>query len=281
LTKKQLKLFIKIILSIIAVFVVFQKIELEKLKDVLLNVSLFWLVLGFLAFNLSKIVSAVRLNVYFDAIGLKLSEVNNLQLYYVGMFYNLFLPGGIGGDGYKIYYLNKKYSVNIKYLFQAILLDRISGLAALVFFAGVLFCTSKFFYIFKFAKFGAILAALLVFPFAYLMTKYMFKRFLNVFKTTTILGIAVQFFQLISAYFLVNALSEGGLLIEYLTLFLISSVVAVLPISIGGIGLRELTFLYGFELINQDVNSAVSFSLLFFAITAVSSLLGIFALKKF
>jgi len=63
LTKKQLKLFIKIILSIIAVFVVFQKIEFEKLKDVLLNVSLFWLVLGFLAFNLSKIVSAVRLNV--------------------------------------------------------------------------------------------------------------------------------------------------------------------------------------------------------------------------
>jgi len=32
------------------------------------------------------------------------------------MFYNLFLPGGIGGDGYKIYLLNKLSNKSIKSL---------------------------------------------------------------------------------------------------------------------------------------------------------------------
>ena len=70
-------------------------------------------------------------------------------------------------------------------------------------------------------------------------------------------------------------------MIDYLTLFLISSVVAVLPISIGGIGVRELTFLYGFSLIGGDTTMAVTFSLIFFVITALSSLLGAFIRNDF
>lgn len=64
-------------------------------------------------FNISKIISSIRLNRYFKDINLSLSQTYNLKLYYLGMFYNLFLPGGIGGDGYKIYIikniLNKKF----------------------------------------------------------------------------------------------------------------------------------------------------------------------------
>ncbi len=48
------------------------------------------------------------------------------------MFYNLFLPGGIGGDGYKIYLLQKNYQTGTKKIFGAVLADRISGMVALV-----------------------------------------------------------------------------------------------------------------------------------------------------
>ena len=68
--------------------------------------------------------------------------------------------------------------------------------------------------------------------------------------------------------------------VDYLTLFLVSSVVAVLPISIGGVGVRELTFLYGFGLLGSDANSGVLFSFLFFLITALSSLAGTLFLHK-
>jgi uncharacterized membrane protein YbhN (UPF0104 family) len=59
-------------------------------------------------------------------------------------------------------------------------------------------------------------------------------------------------------------------------LFLLSSVVAVLPFTIGGIGARELVFIFGADYLLIDKNTAVAFSILFFIITAVSSLSGIF-----
>ncbi len=74
----------------------------------------------------------IRLNIYFSAIDLKLKEKTNLQLYLLGMFYNLFLPGGIGGDGYKIYLLQKNYQTGTKRILGAVLSDRISGMVALV-----------------------------------------------------------------------------------------------------------------------------------------------------
>ncbi len=66
------------------------------------------------------------------------------------------------------------------------------------------------------------------------------------------------------------------LYIEYLTLFLLSSIVAVLPFTIGGVGARELVFIFGANYLMIDKNTAVAFSILFFMITAVSSFTGIF-----
>ncbi len=39
------------------------------------------------------------------------------------MFYNLFLPGGIGGDAYKGYVLKKKYEVKTKSVVSILVLD--------------------------------------------------------------------------------------------------------------------------------------------------------------
>jgi uncharacterized membrane protein YbhN (UPF0104 family) len=71
------------------------------------------------------------------------------------------------------------------------------------------------------------------------------------------------------------ALSINGNLVDYLTLFLISSVVSVLPITIGGVGARELVFLFGYKFLEIDKTASVSFTLLFFLITAFSSLPGV------
>jgi hypothetical protein len=47
------------------------------------------------------------------------------------MFYNLFLPGAISGDAYKVVLLTRKYDVSYKKITAAVLLDRFSGLLAL------------------------------------------------------------------------------------------------------------------------------------------------------
>jgi hypothetical protein len=57
---------------------------------------------------------------------------------------------------------------------------------------------------------------------------------------------------------------------------LISSIVSVIQLTIGGIGSREVTFLYGATLLGLDTNTSVGVSVLFFLITAVISLIGIY-----
>ena len=64
--------------------------------------------------------------------------------------------------------------------------------------------------------------------------------------------------------------------LAYLVLFLASSVVAIIPITIGGVGAREMTFLLATPYFSIDTNTAVIFSLIFFIITAISSFFGAF-----
>ncbi len=53
------------------------------------------------------------------------------------MFYNLFLPGSISGDAYKVVRLTKDFNVAYKKTTAAVLLDRFSGLLALGLLLGV------------------------------------------------------------------------------------------------------------------------------------------------
>ena len=85
-----------------------------------------------LIFNLSKFFCAIRLNKFFKQDGVFISEKESLKLYYKGMFYNIMLPGGIGGDGYKGYYLHNTLQVPVKNLVRPILWDRITGAVSIV-----------------------------------------------------------------------------------------------------------------------------------------------------
>ncbi|MFT7823950.1 MAG: lysylphosphatidylglycerol synthase transmembrane domain-containing protein [Sulfurimonas sp.] len=272
--KKLFKLAIKIALTGLALYLVYHKIDWTKTKIIFGSIHYGWLALGFLVFTLSRIVGALRLNLYFTQTGLNLSEIVNLKLYYLGMFYNLFLPGGIGGDGYKIYFLNKYYQVRKIPLLKATLLDRISGLYALLFLAALTFSFSTFIARFELNILWPIMTALFIFPLSYLLNLLFFKIFLPIFTSSTLYAVLLQGLQVVSALFILYALQENRFIFDYLTIFLISSLVAVLPVSIGGIGARELTFIYLFEFLERDYNTGVALSVLFFMFTFISSLWG-------
>lgn len=273
-TKNLLKLVLKFTVSGGALYFVFLKIDWDQTRSVLLSADMISLLVATLFFILSKVLSSFRLNLYFKNVGLSLSERFNLRLYWVGMFYNLFLPGGIGGDGYKVYLLNKAYGTKVKPLVQASLLDRISGLVALLILAGIgyLFMDTArlpgwLFYV--------VLAGLVLgLPTFYFLVARFFSSFTNSFTLSTLYSFGVQLLQVVCAYFILISLAVGDQYIEYQVLFLVSSVVAVFPFTIGGIGARELTFIMGYAYLGIDENVSVAFSLLFFLITAVTSLVG-------
>jgi len=267
------KLLLKILLSLGALAYVLSKVDLQQLFAAFARLDPWFFLGALIAFNLSKIVSSIRLNRFFESIGIKLKEAEALRLYYIGMFYNLFLPGGIGGDGYKIYLLNRHREANTKSLVAATLLDRISGLSALLFFAGILFIFSRYAMLYTWMKPLAWLGLVLLFPITWLLYRGEFRR---VFFSTVLLGGVTQLLQLASAWLLALSLGMEQHLIEILTLFLLSSVAAVLPLSVGGVGIREFVFLYGFKLIGLPAAEGIAFSMLFFLMTALSGFTGIF-----
>jgi len=274
--KNVLKFLFKISVSALAIYVVLQKIDLDQTKNIILHAGIGWMLLALLVFNVSKIISSIRLNKFFESIGLVLPWLYNLKLYYVGMFYNLFLPGGIGGDGYKVYLLNKSHKTNIKHLISATLLDRISGLMALVFLAFLLALFVDLSFMGSWITWTLIGLLIVAYPVYFLAFRLVFKRFIKAFSISTLYSLGVQLAQLLCAFLILKALLVSDLYIEYLTLFLLSSVVAVLPFTIGGIGARELVFIFGADYLFIDKNTAVAFSILFFVITAISSFSGIF-----
>ncbi|MCK4880071.1 MAG: flippase-like domain-containing protein [Bacteroidales bacterium] len=266
------KVLIKLAITVAALWYVFARIDLQQLIGTIGQSNFFYLAGALLLFVLSKMISSVRLNRYLGSIGIHISERTNMKLYLLGMYYNLFLPGGIGGDGYKIYLLNRKYEVSTRRIFWAVMMDRIIGVVALFCMAVILFCFIPGMGTYAWYTWMLIPLSISI---TYLVFRRFFPYLLPVFRITNLHSLVVQLLQLLSALLILLSLKVPGNLEGYLFVFLISSMVAVLPLTIGGIGSREFTFMLGAQWLGLDLNLSIALSLLFYLITAFTSLWGI------
>jgi hypothetical protein len=275
--KNQLKTALKILLTGGALYLVFQKIDTEQLLQLSKNLSWPWLLPAIALFVGSKAATAIRLNHYFANIQLVLSTWENWRLYLIGMFYNLFLPGGIGGDGYKVFLLNKAFKTPVKQLLKASLLDRLGGLVAIVALllalVGLIELPWQGFETWT-TKILLLAAALGVIPAFWLLQKVLFPNFLPSFWKGIIWSLVGQLSQMASVFCLLLALGVQDKFLAYQAVFLLSSIVAVLPLTIGGVGARELVVVYAHSYAGIQETEAVAFSLLFFLISAAVSLSG-------
>ncbi|MBL7111726.1 MAG: flippase-like domain-containing protein [Bacteroidales bacterium] len=272
---KYLKFSIKLVLSVAALIFVFSRINLTDVLKLYGHLKFGWLLPALLFFIFSKIISAIRLNNFFRCIDLLLSELYNLKLYLLGMFYNIFLPGGIGGDGYKIYLLNKQHEVKTGKIIWATLVDRITGAVTVIYLLVILSYFITFRLDFPIGKVAWIILPMGIAGY-YFFLKIFFKYFIPVFLGVNLLALGVQILQAASAYFILQALGYNDQVIPYLFLFLISSIIAGLPITIGGIGSRELTFLIGADIMGLNVEVSIAMSLMFYLITLFVSLFGMY-----
>ncbi|ASQ90893.1 TIGR00374 family protein [Prosthecochloris sp. GSB1] len=272
--KKLARTIFQLAVSIIALYIVLAKTDTAKLLEVISTASPWHLLVAFLFFNLSKVLNALRLNRFFRVIGLNLTERYNLLLYYVGMFYNMFLPGGIGGDGYKIYVLQKQHGIRMLNVFNAVFWDRVAGIFALVFLTAALLPPSTFAVLHGEYIPAAYAVLALSYPLSWLLTRLLYKQFTPIFLVTSLESILIQAAQVVSAWFILLALSLPSNHIDYLAIFLVSTVATILPITVGGAGAREITFFYSLNYLGLEPNTGVALSLIFFAISAVSALVG-------
>jgi len=266
------KVLFKLAITVATLWYVFARLELQQVVESIAQSNLSYLAGALILFVLSKMVSSLRLNKFLNSTGIHISERTNLKLYLLGMYYNLFLPGGIVGDAYKIYLLNRKYKVGTRKIFWAVMMDRIIGVVALFCMADILFCFVPGMRIY--AWYTIVLIPLTI-TLSYLAFRRFFPYLLGVFRHTNLLSLVVQLLQLLSALLILLSLKVPGNLEGYLFVFLISSMVAVLPLTIGGIGSREFTFMLGAQWLGLDLNLSIALSLLFYLITVFTSFWGI------
>ncbi|MDE3741911.1 lysylphosphatidylglycerol synthase transmembrane domain-containing protein [Maribacter polysaccharolyticus] len=272
--RKKLVTIAKIAISAILIYFIFTKVDFKEVVQTVRKSNPFYLMAAILFFIGSKVLASVRLNLYFHGLQVKLTQKSNLQLYLLGMFYNLFLPGGIGGDAYKGYLIKKEFEVSTKKVVSVLVLDRLSGLLLLFIYACILGILLDTPWLNPYDTPIGILALLAVIVFWFLNKRF-FHFVLPIFWRSFGFSALVQLCQLICVVFILFALKIDTNNISYLFIFLISSIVSVLPLTIGGIGSREVTFFYGATLLALDENTSIGISMVFFLITALVSLLGV------
>ena len=271
---KYLTLLLKIAVTVICFWYIFRKIDFNAAKAAFLEANWAWLFVAVLLLMLSKVFSALRLNIYFRNIGIHLPERNNLQLYWLGMFYNLFLPGSISGDAYKVILLKKKFEASYKKTSAAVLLDRFSGLLALALImsvCGVIVLDRKLYDV------TLIVGSVIALVASYLIVRHYFGDFLPGFWLTFFWGLLVQLTQVVCVYCILLSLGVFGNETKWIFIFLVAAVVAVFPISLGGgLGTRELVFVEGAKYFSLDPQLGLVISLLFYLATVAASVWGVF-----
>ena len=271
--KKTIISIIQIILSILFVFFTFSKIELNSLGKILKNSNLFLFTLSPILYLISQLFSSERLRKLLMINGFKLSFIENGKLYLIGMFYNFYMPGGIGGDLYKTYLLKKMYSWEVKDTIKIVIQDRLIGLGVL--FILLLFLENGL--VTDLNHIIKIIISISGYFVGFYLVKFIFKDNKGFFKTF-ILSFVVQFFQFLSIILIIYSLGITTNISQILFFYVISSILSIF--SFGGIGIREFVFFSAASILTVSEELSLSIGLLFTISAAISSLPGLYFIIK-
>lgn len=266
------KVVLKVLVSLLLLWWVLRQIQDESIWRAIGAAKLEWVLVATLFYIVSKWFSAIRLLELFKACNIPLNKGFNLRMYLLSMFYNLFLPGGVGGDAYKAYYINRQTGKPLGMMLKVILVDRLSGMfillvLCLLFLFGIPLPYAGLYY--------AIVPAILMGGLCYyFVVRWFQKELLSVFHLSNFWSMGVQLTQLAGAWALMMAVDLHEHYWLYMEVFLISSVVSVLPLTIGGLGAREMVFLYASKWFLLQEAPSVAISMLFYILTSVVALAG-------
>ena len=275
--KNKLLGIFQIIVTVFFIYYTLSKIGLNKILEVIKSADLLFILFASIVYFLSQIISSERLWFILKENNLIISSKENIKLYMVGIFYNFFIPGGVGGDAYKGVLMNKKFQWSLKKIYKLLILDRLIGF-------GVIICLiivfSGFILDLEFmSKFGAFLAPLyaLLFVVGKIIVQKIFDNE-SVYTRSFFISHIIQILQFGSIILILFSLGVTDNYFTFLYIFLISSVLSIF--SFGGIGIREYVFftLASNTAVGPDI--ATSVGLIFTFSALISSIPGLFFLIK-
>ncbi|MBR6249866.1 MAG: flippase-like domain-containing protein [Bacteroidales bacterium] len=266
---------VKVCVSALALWWVISHIDIKSTWATIRGANNILIVAAIFVYALSQIAAAQRLNMLFRTIPFRISSIANIKLYWLGLFYNFFLPGGVGGDGYKVYYLHRHHNQPVKALTALVLADRLNGMCVIIIF--LLIFSSFFLESLPFPYHEFYFLAIPLVLIGYWIFLKIFKHCaIQAFWRVTLTSAISQGLQMCSATLILISLTGTDCSFEsYLFLFFVSSIASAIPITIGGIGAREMTFLIGSQYLSTNNDIAIALSLLFYINSLLCALPGI------
>ena len=273
-----------------AIYYAFSQVDVHRLLPLLADMSVLPLMAAVLFLHLAQYASALRMRFYLHCQGVDFGIRPALMLHYVGGLFNALLPGGAGGDVYKAWWLGRYTSGKLLHLVKLMIASRLNGMWTL----GVLICVlAALSPALREAAPAALaqigltspainpltiaIATIIAGTIGYhLLARFILREPLAQQYRAGVYSAVIQLSLFVCSWFLAVALHIDAARLEYLLLFQLSCILAMLPISVGGIGVREIALLYGTKLLalsdQQGVALAFSFSVINLSVPLIGAI---------
>ncbi len=262
----------KLVVSTVLIWFVLSRLSMTEITSSMAHPRWRYLIAGFLCYGLSALGGAFQWSWILQAGGIVASSGRIIRVYFIGLFFNNFLPANIGGDAWKIVDLGGQEGRRLG-VFCATLLDRIMGLGALALLAvvvltgaalgGIPLPAVSLIMIPVLLGLALILVALLWPPLGAwgisLLARLGFKTFANQLARVTcelalyrprikllqrvfLFSVGVQLLRMVTHIFVALGLGFAlgwNQVVQLLVLVPVLAVSLTLPVTINGIGLRE------------------------------------------
>jgi len=279
--------------SVAAVALIARHVDLRETGRVLAAVRFGWLGAAIATYLVGQVMSAYRWRLIGVSVGIRDPFEDYVRYYFIGMFFMFFGPSTLGGDVVRSLYLAAEGGRRAR-AFNTVLFDRLNGLVVLVAIGAAAFLVFPRFDLptplfYATVAFGTALVlgwslapwlAALVLP-----ADHRLRRFIEgdlgplwhdhrMLVTISAVSLAFHFVQ-IAAQLMVSRALGLAVPFAYVCVFHpLVSVLASIPVSLSGIGLRESGYLYFLTKIGIDQASAVAYGTLWFLVIVANSLIG-------
>lgn len=283
---KKITFILKSFVSVLLLSVLFSRMDILVFWNRIKDANFLFIIIAASLFYGGVYFSILRWNLFLRFYGIMLRKGVLFRIYLIGAFLNNFLPSSIGGDGYKLYHLSKKFPEGRKGVVSSILYERGSGFLLLLVINFILFLFyhrlialgNRWIFILEMLFLGGVGTLILfrrhVLKFLETLSfkAELFNKIKNVLRTFASFNSTGVFLMAIfySFFFILNAAIGAWLLFlsfdVHVSIFYILFVstfiqlLGILPISINSIGISEggSVFLYSIIGIPPEVSLAVA-----------------------
>lgn len=286
--RKTVLVLAKLAVSSLLLAFVLRKAGLQNVLAHLREVDLRFFILSSFVYLIALFLAAVRWSIFLGG-EYPVGRIYSLTL--IGSFFNNLLPGAIGGDAVKAYYLYQQTGQGGRVI-ASVLMDRyvgyvallsiglVSGLAAFRDLAAVRmqWLTPLLFAAF-FAGSLAVFGLRIGRRFSSVADFYDYfhdtLRDFALLAKTLLLSFVIQALTILTIYLIARGIGHRPSFAALFVFFPIIMTAMMVPLSISGLGIRESAFVLLFGLTGMPSEVSITLSLLWFLSIAAASLLGL------